>query len=268
VQISVKTARWAVCALLLLSASPSTASTSDLEREKIWADQIVDFLIAGEAVWLEAKGVRFLAIATRPQKTQPPPERALVLLHGRGVHPAWGFIDTLRIDLADRGWHTLSLQMPILGPDVPLREYAATFPEAYARIEAGIRYLRQRGVKRIYLLGHSTGAAMAVAYAAESPRHGINGIIGVGISTVSDGGRVLHPARLLPELTLPVLDIYGSDDLPHITGYAKARRDSGTRNKNYRQLEVRGANHFFTDHYPVLRKEIFDWLDRYSAPMP
>ncbi len=46
--------------LLLLLAFPSAlpaASTSNLEREKNWADQIGDFLVAGEAIRLDASGV-------------------------------------------------------------------------------------------------------------------------------------------------------------------------------------------------------------------
>jgi hypothetical protein len=42
--------------------------------------------------------------------------------------------------------------MPILSPDVKLAEYARTFAEAFARIEAGLAYLTGRGVKRVVLL--------------------------------------------------------------------------------------------------------------------
>lgn len=98
--------------LLLLLAFPSTlpaASTSNLEREKNWADQIGDFLVAGEATRLEAGGVRFLALYAKPSAAHKDTARGVILLHGRGVHPAWSFIDRLRVDLSEAGWHTLSL---------------------------------------------------------------------------------------------------------------------------------------------------------------
>jgi hypothetical protein len=56
------------------------------------------------------------------------------------VHPASSFLDALRADLADAGWHTLSLQMPILSPDVKLaRNTRVPSPRPpRARIEAGL----------------------------------------------------------------------------------------------------------------------------------
>lgn len=90
-----------------------------------------------------------------------------------------GFIDTLRVDLADAGWHTLSLQMPILDADAKLSEYGPTLPEAFDRIDAGVRFLKERGVRTIVLAGHSSGALTALAYAAERPKAPIAGIAAI-----------------------------------------------------------------------------------------
>jgi pimeloyl-ACP methyl ester carboxylesterase len=150
----------------------------------------------------------------------------VILLHGRGVHPASSFLDALRADLADAGWHTLSLQMPILSPDVNLAEYARTFDEAFARIEAGLAYLTGRGVKRVVLLGHSTGALTALAYAAEHPGR-VAGVVAIGPSTEPLGGTRMQPALLLREIrNLPVLDLYGSQDLPVVLDYNRARAEA------------------------------------------
>ena len=256
---------WKILALFLLLALPASlpaASTSNLEREKNWADQIVDYLVTGEAIWLETNQVKFLALYNKPAGTHKNSARGVILLHGRGVHPAWGFIDTLRADLADAGWHTLSLQLPILDADVKLAEYGKTFPEAFQRIDAGMRYLRERGVKQIVLVGHSTGAMTAVAYAVEHPKAGLSGVSAIGITTEPTGNNYMQPVLMLEKLRVPVLDVFGSDDLPLVLNNTKARTDAARKagNSPYTQVRVNKANHFFTDHYNGLRASLDAWL--------
>lgn len=253
-------------ALLAVLALPTAASTSNLEREKNWADQIIDGLIAGDPVWLEARGVKFLGLHTEPADGEKS-ARAVILLHGRGVHPAWGFIDTLRVDLADAGWHTLSLQLPILDADVKLAEYARTLPEAFERIDAGVRFLRERGIKTIVLAGHSSGALTALAYAAERPAAAIAGVGAISPPTEPAGGALMQPVELLARIRKPVLDLYGSDDFPDIRRTAEARRAAAARagNRGYRQQAVTGANHFYTDRYDSLKAALLAWLWRVAG---
>lgn len=252
----------ALLATLALPAEAAT-STSDLEREKNWADQIIDNLIAGDPVWLEARGTKFLGLHTEPANGEKSP-KAVILLHGRGVHPAWGFIDTLRVDLADAGWHTLSLQMPILDADVKLSKYGPTLPEAFERIDAGIRFLQERGIKTIALAGHSSGAMTALAYAAERPDSPIAAVGAISPPTEPAGGALMKPVELLPRIKKPVLDLYGSDDLPEVGKTAEARRAAAKKagNRAYTQQAVQGANHFYADRYDLLKQNLLTWLDR------
>jgi len=256
--------------LLALLAFPSVlpaASTSNLEREKNWADQIGDFLVAGEAIRLEARGVKFLALYTQPGETQKSAKRGVILLHGRGVHPAWGFIDTLRVDLAETGWHTLSLQLPILDQDVKFAEYGKTFPEAFQRIDAGVRYLQQKGVKQIVLVGHSSGAMTAAAYVAEHANPALRGLAVIGYTSEPAGNRYMQPAPMLEKIRLPVLDIFGNEDLPVVLDTVAARAAAANKagNRAYTQVRVKGANHFFTDRYPDLRSHLQTWLNKSLA---
>lgn len=249
-------------ALALVSAPALAASTSNLEREKSWADQIVDTLIAGDAVWLQADGVKFLGLYTSPAQ---PSKKGVILLHGRGVHPAWGFIDNLRVDFADAGWHTLSLQMPILDADVKLAEYAKTFPEAFDRIDAGVRYLKQRGVKQIFLEGHSSGGLTAVAYIAERPKAPIAGVVAVGLTSEPAGGPRMQPVQILNKITMtPILDVYGSEDDPDVLRTVDARRAAAKKagNRGYTQQVVKGANHFHTGRYDELKSVVSAWLNK------
>lgn len=261
---------WPVLALFLFLAFPPAlpaASTSNLEREKSWAEQIVDYLVTGEAIRLEANQVKFLALYTKPTAAYNDSTLGVILLHGRGVHPAWGFIDTLRADLADAGWHTLSLQLPILDADIKFVEYGKTFPEAFQRLDAGVRYLQERGVKRIVLLGHSSGAITALAYAVERPKIALGGIIAIGLTTEPAGNRYMQPVLMLEKLQVPVLDVFGSQDLPLVLNNAKARADAAKKagNGRYVQVRVNKANHFFTDHYNDLRASLDAWLAKLPA---
>lgn len=254
--------RWLVLALIVLSANAANAaSTSNLEREKSWADQITDTLIAGEAISLTADGTAFLALYTAPPQ---PATKGLLLLHGRGVHPAWGFIDTLRVDFADAGWHTLSIQLPILENDAKFSEYGKTMPEALNRVDAALRYLRDKGVQQIFLVGHSTGATTAVAHAAQRPASPVAGIVAIGLTSEPAAGPLMQAAPLLERTKKPTLDIFGADDLPVVLQTANARRTSARRggNPRYTQERVPGANHFFTDRYDPLRARMTAWLGR------
>jgi pimeloyl-ACP methyl ester carboxylesterase len=246
--------------LLPLTALANPPTTSNLAREKAWADEVADQVVVGDAIWLKNRGQKFLGLYAAPaDKTAT---RAVILIHGRGVHPAWGFIENLRVDLTEAGYHTLSLQMPILENEAKFLRYAQTFPEANERIDAGIAYLKERGIKDIYLIGHSSGAMTVAHYAAERPKSGIRGVVGVGLSQLDNGPPAMRPATQIARIHIPLLDIYGSDDLIEVTSTAKDRRDAASRagNRRYQVIVVKGASHFFADKYDPLREHIFAWL--------
>ena len=81
---------------------------SDLEKEKRWSQQIVDALLVGEAVQLDADGTAFLGIYT--EASEGAGDRAVILLHGIGAHPDWPEItNPLRSELPEHGWSSLLL---------------------------------------------------------------------------------------------------------------------------------------------------------------
>ena len=128
---------WLLLSLLLpLAALANPPTTSNLAREKAWADEVADQVVVGDAIWLRNRGQKFLGLYAAPASKAA--TKAVILIHGRGVHPAWGFIENLRIDLTEAGYHTLSLQMPILENEAKFLRYAQTFPEANERIDAGV----------------------------------------------------------------------------------------------------------------------------------
>ena len=248
----------------LVAGQVVAQTTSNIKREKNWADQVVDTVVVGEPVWLTARQHKFLALYAAPAQ---PGSQGVILIHGRGVHPAWGFIDNLRSDLADAGYHTLSLQMPILAADAPFAAYGKTFPEAFERIDAGIRHLKRNGIDRVVLIGHSSGAMTAVAYVAQRPDAPVGRIVAIGLSTLPNGPDTMQPARMLKSVRVPVLDIYGANDLHEVLSHVAARvaaaREAG--NKGYSAVRVPDTDHFFTGQYEALRLHIAGWLSHRSG---
>ncbi len=252
--------------LMLLLHIPPAWPAHDLAREKNWADEIVDTIMVGEPVWLEADKSRFLGLYAPPAAGTDAQRHAVILVHGRGVHPAWGFIENLRVDLSELGWHTLSLQMPVLAPDAQLKAYGETFPEAIRRIDSGIDYLKTRGITSVVLLGHSTGATTAMAYAAERPQAPLAGVIALSLSTVRGGNRYMQPALSLEKIRRPVLDIFGSEDIPEVLHYNEIRAQAAKKSGNpaYRQVRIKHTNHFYTDAYEDLKKLLVAWLKQHQ----
>ena len=90
-----------------------TSQASDLEREQRLADEIVEAILDGEPVTLQADDHDVLRNYT-PAEARPE-LGAAIILHGRGTHPHWGRVaNPLRVGLPVRGLSTLSLQMPVL----------------------------------------------------------------------------------------------------------------------------------------------------------
>lgn len=249
---------------LLWAGTTLAASRSDLAKEKRWAEQIVPSLIVGEGVKLKAAGVEFLGIYTENNADEV--MGGAIILHGVGVHPAWpDVINPIRMALPDHGWHTLSLQMPILANDAEYRDYLPLFDEALTRIQTAIDFLKKKGIKNIVLIGHSMGTMMASDYLASKPDPAVRALIGIGMTDNSVSPRMQNTVSI-SKIKIPVLDIFGSEDLERVKRHAKARRNAARKagNKGYTQIKIEGANHFFNNMEDVLIKRIRGWLAKHA----
>jgi len=123
--------------LLLVLLQTVTLQASNLDREKRWADQIIDSIMDGDAVWLTADDHQFLSIFTQAENGAR--ENALMVMHGAGVHPNWDqVVRPIRVEMTTHGWNTLSTQMPILANDAAQEEYAKLYPEVIPRIDSAL----------------------------------------------------------------------------------------------------------------------------------
>jgi pimeloyl-ACP methyl ester carboxylesterase len=249
--------------LLFFLISPFLQA-SDLAKEKRWADQIVDALITGDAEWLPVGDLKVLSIYT-PSDTEPT-RGAAIILHGIGVHPDWpDVIHPLRTRLPEAGWATLSVQMPILPNEASGIDYLPLLPEVPGRINAAIVFLQQQGIKNIVLIAHSLGTVMSTYYLSQQPTKEVQAFVGISMSEIGKDGRMSNVA-MLKNITIPVLDIYGSLDEGHVLDYVQQRQQSATsaNNQTYRQVVIKDANHFYTGKDNELLDIIQSWLAGYA----
>lgn len=245
-------ARLLLAWVALAGATAVSAAVADAERETRWAEQIVPQLVVGDAVWLQtAHRPRVLAIYS---ETAAPTRNAVVVVHGLGVNPDWNLIGVLRTALADAGFATLSVQMPVLAADAPRDEYVELFPDAGERLTAATAWLRGKGYSRIGVVSHSMGAAMVNAWLARGAERSIDAWVPVGMFV---------PFAAPPRQ--PVLDVVAERDFPEALSHARERAAQLPADGCSAPLAVAGTDHYFGDAAARLAAAIAPFLTRALA---
>jgi alpha-beta hydrolase superfamily lysophospholipase len=225
----------------------------DYEREKRWSDSILKTLIIGSAVWLEQKnGHRFLALYTEAEK----PRGAVIIAHGRGWSPDFELYGTLRTRLAELGYSTLSIQLPVLPSTAILGLYVPLYPDARERFQLAIDFLKGKGQRKIGIVSHSLGATMANQYLIRTDEKAIGAWVFIGI---------LQGLEEVFRITIPVLDVYGSKDWTVTLWGADERRRQIERIPGSAQVEVPNATHFFEGKEEELLRVVVAFLDKSFA---
>lgn len=242
-----------ITGLLLCLISQFVLADSDYGREKKWADEVTPGIVVGDPVYLQQKnGHKFLGIYTEA----PNAKMGLIVVHGIGIHPDWGMVGTLRQQLVDHGYATLSIQMPILAVDAKPESYAATFPEGAERLQLAAAFLKEKGHKRIGVVSHSMGSRMAHAYMIKNPPE-ISAWASLGMQNVLGTQTPLT----YESIKVPVLDLYGANDLPNVLAGAVARKNSLKGKAGSKQIVIPKTDHFFANREDEMVKAIKDFLD-------
>lgn len=232
--------------LLLILLAQSVWASPDYAREKKWADEIVPGVVVGNPHYLQARGHQFLTLFTEA----PQARAGLVIVHGIGVHPDHGLIGVLRSRLADEGYSTLSVQMPILAAEADAANYVPHFAEAGERLAAAVKYLQDKNYKKIAIISHSLGSRMTLEYFRQHKNSPAGAWVAIGMGAENYGG-----------IDLPVYDLYGSKDLPAVVKNAGTRAASL---KNGRSMQTAAPNmdHFFTGYDEDLVNYVKTYLDK------
>jgi pimeloyl-ACP methyl ester carboxylesterase len=234
--------------MLLLGPAQAFAQ-ADYAREKRWAVEITPGIVVGDPVWIEHKpGRKFLAIFA------PAPKAAsgVIVVHGLGLHPDWGLINTLRSRLPEHGYATLSVQMPVLAAEVKGDRYPPLFPEAAERLGAAVAYLRGKGMKRVAIVSHSMGARMTNYFLNQRGDSRIDAWVAIGIAGEFTQAEAFRA---------PVLDLYGEKDYPGVLESAAARAAAIRKVRGSGQMQVAGADHFFAGMEGELVRRVRQFLD-------
>lgn len=235
--------------LCVLTFVTFSASAQDYYREKRWSDQIVPGLVVGEPIWIkQANGHDFLALWTEAENARG----AIVLGHGRGWNPDFELYGVLRIKLAELGYSTLSIQLPVLGGGAKIGDYISTYPEAAERYDLAAEWLKAKGFENVAIVSHSLGATMANQYLMNTKKTHVKAWAFIGI---------INGLEEMFRIKIPVLDIFGSKDWEITQVGASERLKQISKIRGSRQIVVPEALHFFEGREDVLSAEIVSFLD-------
>jgi dienelactone hydrolase len=186
----------------------------------------------------------------------------MIVVHGTGIHPNWQHVvQPIRIEMTAHGWNTLSIQMPILDNEAEYEEYVPLYPEVPPRLRAAEAFLKDRGMKTLLIVAHSQGATMSSYYLSRHPSD-VKGLIAIGMGATQKDSHV-NSAESLKNIAIPVLDLFGDDDLPGVLETADRRKNSSAHNAYYSQQMIEGANHFFDGMDHDLITAVSDWARQF-----
>lgn len=183
-------------------------------------------------------------------------DKGIILAHGKGMDPDFKVVKPLRLALhKDMGFHTLSLQMP--NQHEAYEDYEKEQPKVDAMIDQSIAFLQSKGVKTIYLMGHSLGAGMTNGYLVSHPNAPIKGYIAIGCR--GNKSKVISCTDNMTKIKIKTFDIWGKDSSED-ESFALAR--APLVGENYRQYGVEGANHVLDGSMEFVIEEIEGWLEQ------
>ena len=105
---------------------------------------------------------------------------------------------------------------------------------------------------------------MATHYLANTITTRVDGLVAIGISgSRPESERVLDNEISLRKIKLPILDIYGSEDLEIIMISAQERANVIAKNGNAqsKQVRIEGANHFYKGQESQLLETVSSWIN-------
>ena len=222
----------------------------DYQREQRWADQILPAMMVGDPVWLVQKeGHKFLALYTEAANARG----AVILAHGRGWSPDYELYGILRTKIAEQGYTTLSIQLPILGGGAKIGDYLYTFPDAAERFQIAADFLKSKGYKNIAIVSHSLGATMANQYLIKTDDKTVKAWVFIGI---------INGLEEMFRIKMPVLDVFGSKDWEITQVGAYERKKQIMKINGSDQIVVPDALHFFEGKEDELTRIIVNFLDQ------
>jgi len=275
--------------IIILSFQSAFASNYLYEFE--FSEALKKQLPSKQFVWLDTGGKRnTLSLLIKSQSLKA--RGAVIILPEIGHHPDWpNVIHDLRYKLAQYGWATLSVQMPI---DVDLstkQSQEDVYQTVKSRTIAAIKYIQANAPDYVVLLGRGKSANFAIRYIAETQNleQATQAAHALVFISAFDSDH-LKTSDYMKSIATPMLDIFAEKDHQHVLQSATARNVAArfaaklksepqnltsshkvqqlilnkTGNLRYRQIVIPGADTLFTAQSDVLIKAIRGWLQVHS----
>lgn len=195
------------------AAAPAPAATPplnippDAAREQAIQAQITARVPASEVVLLDVDGAKVLALLA-PQSAKQP-RGVVVIAHGMdGGADEPGLIHSLRKQLPQYGWSTLSVQMPVLPAGSPREAYGGIVEAAGKRIQAAVAHAQSLKQSNVVVIGQDVAAVAAISTLAESKD--VKGIAALSLDFADGLNPPADPIAAMAKLKLPLLDLFGA----------------------------------------------------------
>ena len=269
---------------ILLMTSPTLMAASFL-NETLMSEDLANKL-PNEVVWLKIKDKPdILALFKKNEHSKA--KGGVLILSEFDHTPNWQvIINPLRNTLPHYNWSTLSVYMPAFPPNTSPAFLQDLKQNSFARIDAGLAYLKSQNLKPFVIIAIGRTAAMLTEYAAENASdQSINSL--VLIST--NDAKLFSSSTNIEKIPFNVLDITAENDWPSIQKAARKRLTHASRasslssppgklpdtakvkalilnktgNLRYRQEIINGANHAYDGQTDELIKSIRGWMEIY-----
>jgi hypothetical protein len=194
----------------------------------------------------------------------------VILVHGRGVGPSGVVVNPLRIAIHERlGYHTISLSYPMSKSHKSAQEELKYFPDAYERIDAAISFLtKEKGVTRLYIIGHSLGTRITTSYLVNKLTPIIGGYIGIGVmggmkkncqkeNAIPLSSWCNLKATLANNPVFPIMDVVALGDEEEAS---LAEERAAFISPTYQQIRIEGADHQFLSKGDEMVNRVVLWL--------
>ena len=232
---------------LLFSPLLAGASGADYAREKKWADEVVPGLVVGDPVYLQTpRGHhKFLTLFTPGRTPTRRPSSCTAWAStptgawSAPCAPNWPTAVWRPCRSRCRSW----LPMPRAKP---IRRRFPRPPSASAKRSPSSR---PRAITQIAIVSHSMGSRMSRVYLAGHPDPAVKSWASLGISQDDYAA-----------LKLPILDLYGDNDLPPVLANA-AKRKQRLATAASKQGVIARADHFYSGHEAEMVAAVADFLN-------
>ena len=250
-----------VFSLILLAGLISPLPAADLDDEKDLADQIAARFSPEEIVRLDVSGIPFQGLYRDSSLKNR--HGAVIILHGRKSNQdAAELIHPLRAELPTHGWATLSISLPLAETNAESENFSSLLPESVGRLRAAVTYLKQKEIDYIALVGHDSGAWVALnELISQAADPSVKAVVLIDPAPVRGlEGFPVSPAKL-SGLSLPVLELLPRREGQPPDEEVRERKTTFRKNQAYRQVYIDTPNERWKDVEDYLIQRVHGWLN-------